>query len=42
VVFDVRSLRRPRPHLQQTWTCKTTKTRVLLSHDADRLQFDMA
>ncbi|GAB3651711.1 RES family NAD+ phosphorylase [Ramlibacter alkalitolerans] len=42
VVFDPRSLRRPRQHLQQTWTCKTTKQRVLLSHDTDRLQFDMA
>jgi hypothetical protein len=42
VVFDVRSLARPQPHMQQTWTCKTTRARVLLSHDADRLQFDLA
>lgn len=41
VVFDVRALTRPEQHLQQTWTCKTTKQRVLLSHDAQRLQFDM-
>jgi hypothetical protein len=40
VVFDVRTLSRPGPHLQQTWTCKTTKDRVLLSHDADLLQFE--
>jgi hypothetical protein len=42
VVFDVQALAMPNPGLQQTWTCKTTKDRVLLSHDAQRLQFDMA
>ncbi|HET8744622.1 MAG TPA: RES family NAD+ phosphorylase [Ramlibacter sp.] len=41
VVFDVQTLSIPNPGLQQTWTCKTTKGRVLLSHDEDRLQFDM-
>ena len=41
VVFDVNALAIPDPGLQQTWTCKTTQDRVLLSHDADRLQFDM-
>ena len=41
VVFDVHALAIPKPGLQQTWTCKTTSDRVLLSHDAQRLQFDM-
>lgn len=41
VVFDVATLRRPRPGVQQTWTCKTTAHRVLLSHDSERLQFEM-
>lgn len=41
VVFDVRTLSMPRPHMQQTWTCKTTRDRVLLSHDRDRMQFEM-
>lgn len=40
-VLELASLRLPSPHLQQTWTCKTTATRVLFSHDADVLQFDM-
>jgi hypothetical protein len=42
VVFDVRALRLPQPHLQQTWTCKTTKDLVLLSHDREILEFAMA
>lgn len=41
VVFDLRALTIPQPGLQQTWTCKTTAERVLLSHDAQSLQFDM-
>ncbi|MDB5957736.1 RES family NAD+ phosphorylase [Ramlibacter sp.] len=41
VVFDVHALAIPKPGVQQTWTCKTTAERVLLSHDAQRLQFDM-
>ena len=41
VVFDLQALALPHPHLQQTWTCKTTRHRVLLSHDDDWLQFDM-
>jgi hypothetical protein len=41
VVFDVQALAIPNPGVQQTWTCKTTKQRVLLSHDVDRLQFEM-
>jgi hypothetical protein len=40
-VFDVQALAIPNPGVQQTWTCKTTKQRVLLSHDVDRLQFEM-
>lgn len=41
VVFDVRSLALPHPNRQQTWVCKTTARRVLLSHDAESLQFEM-
>jgi hypothetical protein len=41
VVFDLASLRIEEPGLQQTWTCKTTRQRVLMSHDAQWLQFDM-
>lgn len=41
VVFDVRTLAIPDPGLQQTWTCKTTRERVLLSHDGEWLQFEM-
>lgn len=42
VVFDPHSLALPRPGLQQTWACKITRQRVLLSHDTERLQFEMA
>jgi hypothetical protein len=42
VVFDPLALSIPVPGVQQTWTCKTTRDRVLLSHDGERLQFDMA
>jgi len=42
VVFDVLALSLPNPHLQQTWTCKTTKALVLLSHDREMLEFAMA
>lgn len=41
VVFEPTALSLPRPQRQQTWTCKTTRERVLLSHDAQRYQFDM-
>jgi len=40
-VFDPAALAMPARHVQQTWVCKTTRRRVLLSHDADSLQFDM-
>ena len=42
VVFDLHALTLPKPGVQQTWTCKTTAERVLLSHDSERLQFAMA
>jgi len=42
VVFDLLALTIVQPDRQQTWTCKTTRERVLLSHDAQSLQFDMA
>jgi len=38
-VFDVQTLSMVKPGLQQTWICKTTRERVLLSHDSERLQF---
>jgi hypothetical protein len=41
VVFEAGALAMPRQHLQQTWICKITAQRVLWSHDADRLQFEM-
>ncbi len=41
VVFDVRALSLPSRCLQQTWICKTTRGRVLFSHDAQTLQFEM-
>ena len=41
VVFDPAALSLPRPDVQQTWTCKTTRERVLLSHDRDRVEFRM-
>jgi hypothetical protein len=42
VVFDVHALSLAKLHLQQTWTCKTTKHTVLLSHDREILEFAMA
>ena len=39
VVFDVRTLSMPNPNLRQTWVCKTTRDRVLLTHDGDWLEF---
>lgn len=42
VVFDLQALALPHPHLQQTWTCKTTRHRVLMSREGQSLQFDMA
>ena len=42
VVFAVQALSLPKASLQQTWICKTSKERVLFSHDAERLQFEMA
>ncbi len=41
VVFDVVALSLPKPGVQQTWSCKTTRELVLLSHDGERFQFDM-
>lgn len=41
VVFDVQALALPHPHLQQTWTCKTTRHRVLMSREGQSLQFEM-
>lgn len=41
VVFALQGLGMPRQHLQQTWICKTTRDRVLLSHDHESLQFEM-
>ncbi|WP_076997470.1 RES family NAD+ phosphorylase [Variovorax sp. KK3] len=41
-VFDVQALAIPNPGLQQTWSCKTTRELVLLSHDGERFQFDMS
>ena len=40
-VFDLGTLRLPRQSLQQTWICKTTRQRVLWSHDTGSLQFEM-
>lgn len=42
VVFDVHALTLPNPVVQQTWTCKVTSERVLMSRDGESLQFDMA
>lgn len=42
VVFDVLALSLAQLHLQQTWTCKTTRDLVLLSHDREILEFAMA
>lgn len=41
VVFELAALSLPRPHLQQTWTCKTTRALVLLMHDDERVEFAM-
>ena len=41
VVFDVQTLSMPNACLQQTWVCKTTAERVLISRDDTVLQFDM-
>lgn len=41
VVFDMQALTMPRPHLQQTWVCKTTADRVLLTHDREQFEFLM-
>jgi hypothetical protein len=41
VVFDVGALAMPKRALQQTWACKVTRSRVLWSHDSERMQFDM-
>lgn len=40
-VFDPGALALARPERQQTWICKTTAQRVLLSHDDQRLEFAM-
>ncbi len=40
-VFDPQALALPHPHRQQTWTCKTTRQRVLLTHANQGFQFDM-
>ncbi|MFD0669576.1 RES family NAD+ phosphorylase [Ramlibacter sp. MAHUQ-53] len=42
VVFDPGALALPRPAPQQTWVCKVMRHRVLLTHDTERLQFEMA
>ena len=41
VVFDLQALALPSPLVQQGWTCKTTRDRVLLSRDGQSLQFEM-
>lgn len=41
VVFTLQALSMPNPHLQQTWICKTTATRVMFSHDSENLQFEL-
>ncbi|HYD77066.1 RES family NAD+ phosphorylase [Ramlibacter sp.] len=41
VVFDVQALSLPRLHLQQTWTCKTTRELVMFSHEDEYLAFEM-
>jgi hypothetical protein len=42
VVFALEALSIANPGMQQTWTCKMTRQRILMSHDQERLQFDMA
>lgn len=41
-VFDPQALSMPKPAIQQTWVCKTTAQRVLVTHEDDRLQFEWA
>ncbi|HSW19646.1 MAG TPA: RES domain-containing protein, partial [Ramlibacter sp.] len=41
VVFDPQALKIANPCLQQTWTCKTTSQRVMLSHETESFQFEM-
>ena len=41
VVFDPAALSLPRPHLQQTWICKTTRALVLLTHEDESVEFRM-
>jgi hypothetical protein len=41
VVFDPAALSLPRPNLQQTWTCKTTRSLVLLTHERESVEFRM-
>ena len=41
VVFDPAALAMPRPQLQQTWICKTTRELVLLSHERENVEFRM-
>ncbi len=42
VVFDPAALALARPVSQQAWVAKVTRQRVLLSHDSEHLQFEMA
>ena len=39
VVFEPTSLSLPKPNMQQTWICKTNRRLVLLTHDAEMLEF---
>jgi hypothetical protein len=41
-VFDPQALAIRKPAPQQTWVCKTTAQRVLMTHESDRLQFEWA
>ena len=38
-VLEPRSLSLPSMHLQQTWTCKTTRHLVMFSHDDEALEY---
>ena len=38
-VLIPRALSLPSPHLQQTWTCKTTRHLVMFRHDDDALEY---
>lgn len=42
VVFDPLALSPEPGGRQQTWTCKATRERVLIAHEEDMLQFEMA